>query len=495
MRTIAAALSLCLASAAGFAQPALEAPLSPDAAREDVSLAWETLSRLHPGYDRYAAEETLDAAFSRLMADPPADIGALYLELSAVLAEIRCDHTKAELPAAAEAERETLPMHLPFRFIAFGDPENGYEMVVDDPGETTLARGEIVVSIDGVAAAERMDSVLPFIPVDGFTDSVKPIALAGTSEFLGSAFDHFDPMLNDAPREAVLTVQGLDGAVREERVERIGYAAFRNIAAADGDGRRYRNFSDPDAASVAFPAPGVAVLAVETFVNYRMPVDPDEIYAPLLEQVRANDTELLILDLRRNGGGSTDAQQGLLAWLISEPVRPVRDIRVKSFDLDGLRDHLSTWARWAMNPPASLFDPREDGWWSLKPSAGGAGDPIEPADGAFDGDIAVLTGPTNSSGATSIIAALTTRGRVTLVGEATGGSQEGPTAGILYFLTLPNSQIVVRVPWQLTVQNVADPEFGLGFQPDIEAPLTYEAWLAGRDPALDAAIALAERRR
>jgi hypothetical protein len=488
MRIVFAAIA-ALANAA-LAQPSLQRELSPDQVREDLELAQEALARLHPGYDRYSPAAAIDGAFSAAMAHPADSVGALYLDISRITALIRCDHTKAELPDAAEDERETQPLHLPFRFRAFGTAEAGYSMVVDDPGDTGLIRGETILEIDGVAARDRIDAVLPLIPVDGFTDAVKSVALADTGEFLGSAFDHFDPMLNAVSPNAVLTVQGLDGAVREERVERIGYAAFREIGAGAPDGRRYRNFSDPDAARVTFPAARVAVLSVETFVNYRTPVDPDTVYAPLFQAVAEAETELLVLDLRRNGGGSTDAQQGLLSWLVTEPVVPVRDVRVKSRDLDGLREHISSWDRMAMNPTELYFDARADGWWSLKPQFGGGGQAVEPHPDAYAGRIAILTGPTNSSGATSLIAALAETGRATLVGEPTGGSQEGPTAGIIYFLKLPHSGIVVRVPWQLTVQNVEDPAFGQGFQPDIVAPLTYPAWLDGRDPALEAAIAL-----
>ena len=45
-----------------------------------------------------------------------------------------------------------------------------------------------------------------------------------------------------------------------------------------------------------------------------------------------------------------------------------------------------------------------------------------------------------------LLARLKASERVTLVGEPTGGSAAGPTAGILFFLTLPNSGLTVNVP-------------------------------------------------
>ena len=51
----------------------------------------------------------------------------------------------------------------------------------------------------------------------------------------------------------------------------------------------------------------------------------------------------------------------------------------------------------------------------------------------------------------------------------------------------------MRVPWQLTLQAVTDPMPGKGFEPDVAAPLTYGAWLAGRDPVMEKALELSGR--
>ncbi|MEM9314338.1 MAG: peptidase S41, partial [Pseudomonadota bacterium] len=96
-------------------------------------------------------------------------------------------------------------------------------------------------------------------------------------------------------------------------------------------------------------------------------------------------------------------------------------------------------------------------------------------------------------GAATTLLAMTKTGRATLIGEATGGAQAGPTANIIFFLTLPNSGIVVRVPAQRVVHAIDDPVEGRGFDPDIAAPTTLADWRAGRDPALERALAEATR--
>jgi len=64
---------------------------------------------------------------------------------------------------------------------------------------------------------------------------------------------------------------------------------------------------------------------------------------------------------------------------------------------------------------------------------------------------------------------------------------------MIWFVTLPNSGIVVRMPWLFQRSSVAEPIFCRGYLPDIEAIYTYDSWRAGRDPAMEAALAYARQ--
>jgi hypothetical protein len=68
---------------------------------------------------------------------------------------------------------------------------------------------------------------------------------------------------------------------------------------------------------------------------------------------------------------------------------------------------------------------------------------------------------------------------------------QGPTAGLLFTLTLPASKITTRLPFFLTTNTVTLPRQGLGLVPDVMAPMTGEAFIMQQDPALEAAIRLA----
>ena len=90
-------------------------PLTPSAVRTDVALLRQGLEQVHAGYDRYQPRRVMDTAFARLerrAAEPMTDL-ELYREVALLLATIRCNHTKAEYPAALERYRSTAATHFP----------------------------------------------------------------------------------------------------------------------------------------------------------------------------------------------------------------------------------------------------------------------------------------------------------------------------------------------------------------------------------------------
>ncbi|MEM8814503.1 MAG: S41 family peptidase [Pseudomonadota bacterium] len=453
-------------------------------ALRDVAVARRMVQRLHAGYDRYTPERELASMWQTLesRAERGMRRGELYLELSRVLAAIRCDHTKAELPKDMAAERDVEAVYLPFRFVLF-DRRMYVDVAAEESG---LERGDEILAIDGRDVESWFRKIEPLVPVDGDAVHVIPHVMAYSTEFIGPALDHFAPFLAPVDDTVRLQLRRAGKTVHAITVPRLTYLDFQEMV---GQKRYSANFSD----SVRFERLGddAAYLAVDTFVNYRKPVDPIAHLAPYFESLKAEQRGKLIVDLRRNGGGSNDAQTALLRYLIRRPVRQIDNLlaRFNAID-DAERRYLSSWDSAALNPDPVWFELLENGYYKLiAPALTGGTEVQSPAPNAFDGDLIVLTGPGNSSGSTHLLAALKASGRATLVGERTGGAPTGATAGTILFLTLPESGIRVRIPAIRTViANAQNLPARNGIAPDIVAPLTREAYFAGRDPALEVAM-------
>lgn len=479
-RTVSFLIFLIAASTlSAQAYPARTLP--PEQAAEDVALARRALETIHPGYTRYTSRADLDAAFARLeerVRRPISDV-ELYGEISLLLAGIHCDHTKAEFPSALSTFRKDSPSHLPFRFRLFAG-----RMYVEssDPAQAPLEKGTEILSINGVPVRKILEKIEPAVSYDGFTRFVVPAKLEADSDLMGSDFDHFYPVFFGFPREFKLEVRSRDVAPRTVALQPISFKKWVELPWPTVP----NNAEFHKTTSWKMLNPKTAYLRIDTFVNYRNPVDPATVYDPIFQAIQAQGAEHLIVDLRENGGGSTDASEGLARYLLDKPFTLTKSVRLKTIRYGDLPKYIQTWG-----DPKALFEPAEekftklpDGWYEEKGS-----DTAEPSPHRFPGRVTVLTGPRNGSGSTMLIAKLKDEGRVRLVGQPTGGSAEGPTGGQIFFLKLPNSGITVRVPTKLSTTNVATFQRGYGVSPDVEVTPTAEDFLAGRDPVLEAALA------
>jgi len=452
----------------------------------DVEIAKSAYAQIHPGYTRYASESELEAVWARIINQAESaggmTVGEFYLAVELALTAIRCDHTKAELPKAVAEARAGQQLYLPFRWELI----EGRGMIDIPEQGLGLARGDEILSIDGRSLNEVVNATSQYVPVDGFTEWSRNREISQSREFMGGAVDHFGALLWDVPAEATLEIRDANGKVRTVVVSRIDHKTWTALGLEAGQASEFK-----DAVSFERIGSSAALLRVDTFVNYRVPVRPQELYEPVFRALKDEGRDTLILDLRENGGGSTDASIGLVANLVPNERQFMTEFRVATLDhtpWDGL---LRTWDNQALNPNPLGFIENDDGSYTLRDGILEDTGMVRPTDVAFDGRLIILTSRNNSSGSTNILAHLASRENTITIGEKTGGSAEGPTAGVLFFLNLPESDVTVRIPMFRQWNNVAEFEEGLGVSPDIAAPMTVEAFIAGNDPALDQALAIA----
>ncbi len=490
MKLSALALSLALLIVSGCAAdgPAEGPPkrLSAETVANDIAIARDAFERVHAGYTRYTDAATLSAGWDAIVARANAEDGMmasdLYLEVQAVLALIRCDHTKANLATYHRKWRDKLPTFLPIVW----DVYDSRAFVTQDAPAAGLERGDEILAIDGEAMKSLIDRFAPLVPVDGYTEHARSGELSYSVELRGGAIEHFLAVERTPNPSATLSIRSNGEAPREVSVARINFGDYTEMQREARDWRR--EFSE----AVRWERIGdnAAYLAVDTFVNYRNPADPAEMFDPIFAALNDENRDTLILDLRNNGGGSNEPMAALLARLIDAPTSLAKDIRVRTIDFDTFKPYASTWNQEALNPKAEWFDKNSDGTLSIRPEIGNPYEDVLPADITFGGQLIVLIGTGNSSGSTLLIAKLKDLGRATLVGMPTGGSAEGPTAGVIFFLKLPGSELRLRLPVQRIYNAIGEFREGWGISPDIDATPTLEQWLAGEDIALERAIAL-----
>jgi len=466
--------------------------LSSEAVRADIALLRRALETIHPGLVRYTSRGELNQAFAELeqAAGQPMTDSELYRRISKILAMVRCSHTKAEQPPALEAWRMESPSHLPFRFKIL---QGRMIVVSSDPQQANLPRGSEILAINGRQVSDLIAELIQYVPSDGATDASRLAYLASDGDLMGADFDHFYPHLYGFPNGFSLSVKDDDSAPL--RTVELKPISFRDWTSLENNGAAYRqDFSTSTTWRMLSDDAGY--VRIGTFVNYRDPVDAAALFGQVITELQAAGMQRLIVDLRDNGGGSNDASLALIDAVTKVPYVYQRAVRYRAIRYGNLPDFISSWGdrETLFNPPAEWFIPTPDGQFDLRPEQ--APDILaerQPSANAFQGPLIVLTGPANASGATMVIAKLRDMKRARLVGTQSGGSAEGPTAGKIFNVGLPNSKIAVRVPVAFNQMAVGEFEKSGGVRPDVEVPETVEDFRKGFDRALDVALTLPDQ--
>ena len=464
--------------------------LTADEAHADVALMRQALETIHPGLYRYSTRDEIDAAFARLdtaTGHPLSDLD-LWREVARVLAAIHCDHTKPEPSAAIDAYRQSHPTHLPFRFTM----AEGRMIVVSNDGQPGAPPvGAEIVALDGLPIPQVVATLSQAVAYDGSTDQAIAAKLADDSDLMGDDLNEYWPAFYGFTDRWAVEWK-TDGALKPTRsvLQPIGFKAWTELPWPGG---RYRNeFYN----GVAWRIAGNdAYLRLDTFVNYRNPVDATAFLGGFFRSLKASGAEHLILDLRNNGGGSEDVPIALGRYLLPTAFVWSKPVLLKAVRYGDLPAHIESWGdrKSLFEEPLSDFRRTADGWWERLPRPGNQDDestlPQAVSPDRFAGRLTVLVGPRNGSGATRTIAQLKEKSGATLVGQDTGGSAEGPTAGHIFLLTLPNSGLKVRIPNAWNRTNIDHFTSGRGEaadQPVIETLVDAET---GVDQVLDVAKA------
>lgn len=203
---------------------------------------------------------------------------------------------------------------MPFRFRIFDN-----RMFVEYAHDTSgLSRGDEVLRINDVPIQQVISQLFSYLERDGYTDHATTALLEQNFALKGASFEQF---FSSAVLKRDTFVPQFDVTYKKNSEDlNVTKASMSAISFDDWielSGRSYRlNFLDPVKVNVQGNA---AVLTVDTFVNYRKPVDAFSVFEEIFSNFKMQRVTHLIVDLRNNGGGSYDAQMTLLHHLYQVP--------------------------------------------------------------------------------------------------------------------------------------------------------------------------------
>lgn len=394
-----------------FDSPSKQVPAPLSAAERTLGLAmiWSEAKYNFAYWDLLPGEAWWDAQFTaflpRVAAAP--DDRAYWAVLKEFAALLRDGHTGVLLPPYLQQSLGVPPLRLA--------PCEGQVVVWEGDA---LPRGSVILTVDGRPAADVQ------------AERVREVETS-TPQF-AECFGTARILRGPDGTDVTVTARLPGGEVREVTLTRNGPLPARPPLAVH------------DLGGGLFHVEVNTMMTVETADRF------DQAF-PTFEGVKG-----LVLDVRWNGGGSSDVGFRILARLLQGPT---------TSGANRLPLYCPTIRAWGGHQY----------WLHLR------GDELKPnADlPRFDGPVAVLSGPGTFSAAEDFLVAYTESGRGPLVGEPSGGSTGQPL-----ILLLPGGG-AVRICTKRDTFSDGTLFVGRGIQPTVPCTRTLAGLAAGRDEVLE----------
>jgi hypothetical protein len=419
----------------------------------DFRLVRNLIESRHPALYAFTDRRTLDSLFAQAerLIDRPMTSREFYQIAAPIVARVGCGHTT--LTMATDSLTSYPDRFLPLRLFVLGDRAFVREAVVAaDRLPDTPAPGAELLTVNGIAVSALLSQMRAAISADGRNDGWKTALLNG-----GSLYDLY-ALLFGFPERFKLTFRaGTPGSWArcgqlKTSLPAVSRRAVIDPSAGAGVNRR-TSTGDPHIDFTLSENGDAAVLTIKTFAYYKSRETFNAIIDGAFARIRAAGCRNLILDLRGNGGGDPFCASHLLAYLAPVPVPYF----------------------------AKIY-----------PSYASLATPLVLPENRFRGCLYTLVDGGCFSSTGHLCALLKFHRIGTFVGSETGATYECNDAARTDTLTATGLRLrVARATYTVAAENMPR---GRGVTPDYAVEPSIQDILSRRDPAMERAWSLIDRR-
>lgn len=462
--------------------------LTPAQMEKDLSILSAAWENMHPGLYRYNTPKTIQQYFTaiRKRCQQPLHERTFFILLSQLNIKLKCGHSFVSFYNQKQVVEDRLFSSSFFPLI-FRVLDREFVITHNLSNDLSIQPGDKIRAINGISVSTIIDSLLTVSKADGEHGlnkkldniSIYPPDISPKKYTLFDIFFplFFKPNLNDSIFNVSIETNNRQNlsvrllALSKQNREQVYKHRYGSLPTQEESW----NIRELDTKTVLFK--------LGDFSVYNWKFDFKKYLDSVFASFKTKGYSNLILDIRQNEGGADEARDEVLSYLISKPIPCYNQIRrlYKYIRIpDSLQSYLRTWDKSFRGPKdPALFRYTKDGLYEEKESLESC-DTLFPQPHRFTGKVYLITDVTNSS-ATFLMADIVKKFKLAkVVGEMTGGSQQGINGGQFFFLYLPNSNIEMDLPlvFQTSVKKSQD----RGIRPDYEVKTKYSDIATGNDP-------------
>lgn len=476
----------------------LEVLIAPEKLREDVDFANQKLQQLHPNLYWYISKEHLDYKFDSLKTtiNQPLKPNEFYQKLAPIIADVKEGHlrlvprskrlTKAEIKNLKQ-QKGLLSR---YNFVLDGD-----RIFVKDNSDKipNMDVGTEILSIKDIPSKELLDRYKPLVNSDGENKTFQKyiMALRWPSYFTAEYGILDSVKVETKYKNEVKTFYLQREKVTKEELKQTEVLNKKQTKSTTGKTKDYNIITKSYNRDLQFATKDstVAYMKIKTFSG----TYSKKFYKESFALLKNSPAKVLVLDVRNNLGGSLSEINNLYSYLVDEEFKFINDIEVTSRSSMFQASYFSEFPN-AIKPFAAIGYPfylvgtalsvkKNDGKFYLKNN--GIFSLKKPKKNNFKGKIYVLVNGSSFSAASILPSKLKHDKRAIIVGEETGGANDGTVAGRYAIEKLPNSKLYLPIGLMLIQPNIEFTHTKKGVKPHQEIILTAEQILQKKDLELD----------
>lgn len=447
--------------------------------RQDFDVMKNALEEAHPGLYRYTSPDSIRWIFDQTaqQLNRPMTEREFRRVTNPIFAYVRCGHTDI-YPSKGYTKyiKKNKPKEFPLMLYYL---QNKLLILQNNTDDSTLTVSTEVMELDGQPVAKVVEEMRRTIPSDGYNQTFKNAMIAGGFgayyRYLYGNKDTFQVMVKDSlgkQRKLNLTFTKPPKTTPKAKTKPANTATPKPPVAPvprpivkTNTKLRTLKISEKDSS--------VAILDINTFSGNKY----QRFYRRAFKAIKAHKIKHLIIDLRANGGGKSDASINLMSYLLDSNY-VVYDTIVA---IKGKPTFNSRYGHKFHRLFTRIFSVKKtsDGMLVNKATAK-AHKPNKKY--GFKGNVYLLTNGRSFSAA-SIFPSIVQQysPRAVVVGRETGGGKYGCNAFISPYLTLPNTKAKVRIPMFKIILHVPGRDQGRGVMPNHAVEYTFDDVRQNRD--------------